>query len=118
MYSGVKYHTHLNGLFILAASTIGYSTLDSPWWLYFALLLAPDLFMLGYIANANIGARIYNLGHSYLGPLVLITIGVLTESNLQIGIGCIWAAHIGLDHIFGYGYKYPDAFKHTHFSEI
>jgi len=118
MNSGVKYHSHLNGLCILTAAVIGYSTLNSPWWLFFALLLAPDLFMLGYIANPNIGAKIYNIGHSYLGPLALIAMGLLNGGELQISIGCIWAAHIGMDHLFGYGYKYPDAFKHTHFNEI
>src|SRR6478609_6699144 len=32
----------------------------ASWWLFAALILAPDLGMLGYLANPRLGATIYN----------------------------------------------------------
>ena len=95
MKNEVRFHHHFNGLILFAASLAAYISLDYSWGFFFILILAPDLFMLGYLVGPRIGARIYNIGHSLLGP-----------------------AHIGIDHVFGYGYKYSDGFKHTHFSEI
>ena len=33
-------------------------------------------------------------------------------------VALIWLAHIGGDRMVGYGLKYPDSFKHTHFNEV
>ena len=51
---------------LLAASILLYAHLHFSWWLFAGLFLAPDLFMLGYLANPRIGAALYNLGHFVL----------------------------------------------------
>jgi hypothetical protein len=33
---------------------------------------------------------------------------------VRLLIAIVWAAHIAMDRAFGYGFKYPDAFGHTH----
>ncbi len=118
MKNEVRFHHHFNGLILFAASLAAYISLDYSWGFFFILILAPDLFMLGYLVGPRIGARIYNIGHSLLGPAALLGAGFYVDIPRLMAAGIIWAAHIGIDHVFGYGYKYSDGFKHTHFSEI
>ena len=33
-------------------------------------------------------------------------------------VALIWLAHTGADRLFGYGLKYPTAFKDTHLSRV
>jgi len=113
-----KIHLHINGTVLFIVGTFIYGFLGYHWGLYAILLFVPDLFMLGYIINPSTGALIYNIGHSFTGPAVLVIMGILLPLPILISIGIIWICHINLDHAFGYGYKYPDAFKHTHYSEI
>lgn len=76
-------------------------------------LLLPDLSILGYLINNATGALIYNLFHSFLCPMLLITVGILFDLDLPILMSLSWAVHISLDRMFGYGLKYSDNFKHT-----
>jgi len=108
---------HIDGAVILAGAVTAYALYDGRWWLFAALILAPDLFMLGYLAGTRVGAAVYNAGHTKLIPLALIVIGILGPS-LCIEIGIIWAAHIGMDHLFGFGFKYRTEFKDTHFGHV
>lgn len=92
--------------------------LPIAWWWFFVLLLAPDLSMLGYLANPKIGAATYNLVHHQATAVVLYIIGgLLSSSVLQFG-ALILLGHSNLDRVFGYGLKYPDAFQHTHLGMI
>ena len=109
---------HLDGLALLAGSIFAYVLVDGRWWLFAALLFAPDLFMLGYLTGPRIGALVYNLGHSKLIPVILVTTGILMHIGILIEIGIIYFAHIGMDHLFGYGFKYKSEFKDTHFSRV
>lgn len=102
------------GLGVLAAACWTYAATGGNWWLFAALFLAPDLFMLGYVRGPRAGAAAYNLGHTYLVPLALLGLGHLAALPLLMALGLIWAAHIGLDRMLGYGLKYPWAFKATH----
>jgi hypothetical protein len=88
------------------------------WWLYPALLLAPDIFMLGYVRNTKLGAITYNLGHSYPAAALVTVIGFVAASPLTVAIGAIWFGHIGWDRMFGYGLKYATSFKHTHLGDL
>ena len=105
------------GLVAFALSTALYFAVGAPVWLYFVLILAPDLAMFGYLGGPKLGATAYNLAHSYAGPAVLAVIGVLTTSA-AFGVALIWTAHIGLDRLLGYGLKYPAAFGHTHLGMV
>jgi len=104
------------GAGVLVAACWAYGAVGGSWWLFAVLFLAPDLSMLGYLRGARMGAVGYNLGHSYLGPLLLLAVG--QGAGLATGLGLIWAGHIGFDRMLGYGLKYPWAFKATHLSGV
>src|SRR5690606_36389971 len=104
------------GQFILGI--LIFSQLDYAWWWFPALLLLPDIGMLGYLANPKIGAFTYNVFHH---KTIAIAIGFLvfyfTNSPLIL-IGVILFSHAAFDRIFGYGIKYSDNFKNTHLGKI
>lgn len=61
------------GLALLAGAAWVYGLTGQSWWLFAALLLlAPDLFMLGYLRDARWGAALYNAAHTTLAPLALL----------------------------------------------
>jgi len=105
------------GLAAFGLSTGLYFAVGAPVWMYFVLILAPDLAMLGYLGGPRLGATAYNLAHTYVGPAVLAVIGVYMASA-AFAIALIWCAHIGLDRLLGYGLKYPTAFGHTHLGMV
>lgn len=111
-------HLHIQGAAILAIGIIAYAALGLKWWLFGVLILAPDLSMLGYLANRRIGSIVYNIGHSFLWPAAFIIAAWPLGSPILLSVGIIWACHLGMDHLFGYGYKFPDRFKHTHFDAV
>ncbi|HSW79630.1 MAG TPA: DUF4260 domain-containing protein [Candidatus Saccharimonadales bacterium] len=83
------------------------------------LILSVDVFALGYTTKNNrIGAHIYNIGHSFIIPPVLLVLGTLLHNNIFIGGGLIWIAHITMDRMLGYGLKYETDFKDTHLGQI
>jgi hypothetical protein len=57
---------------------------------------------------------IYNAVHTYVGPLALGYCLVWSGRRQALLLSLIWAAHIGLDRILGFGLKYPTRFKDTH----
>ena len=116
--SGPRGLLHMDGLALLAGAIAAYAIVGGRWWLFAAMILAPDLFMLGYLAGSRAGAFVYNVGHTMLIPVVLIAVGALLPLPVLVEIGVIWAAHIGMDHLFGYGFKYPTQFKDTHFGRV
>ena len=104
------------GLAVLVAAAWAYAATGASWWLFAALILAPDLSMLGYLRGPRLGAAAYNAAHTYLAPLGLLALGQLGAVPALTTIALIWAAHIGMDRMLGYGLKYPWAFKATHLS--
>jgi hypothetical protein len=108
----------LEGLVMLLAALGFYAWLGQSWWLFFILLLTPDLFMLGYLAGPKVGAATYNFGHLLVWPVLLIGIGVLLGNPLLLGLGAIWLAHLGMDRVLGYGFKLSTGFKDTHLGQI
>lgn len=81
-----------------------------------ALALAPDLSMAAYLAGNRVGARVYNVAHTYTLPLVLGAAGLWTETRVALLVAAIWAGHIGADRLFGYGLKFDSGFTDTHLS--
>ncbi len=108
----------LEGTAVLVAALITYSQLHYSWWQFALLLLAPDLAALGYLINKSVGSLVYNAMHTYILPIALAMVALLFKFDLGLQLALIWLAHIGMDRLFGYGLKYPDGFKHTHFSKI
>jgi len=114
----VRVLLRLEGLALLAAMVVLYSTRGGPWWLFAVLFLAPDLSFAAYLAGARIGAIVYNAVHVTAAPIVLLMAGLVFDQPLTASIAIIWLAHIGMDRAAGYGLKYPDAFNHTHLGRI
>ncbi|WP_273851960.1 DUF4260 domain-containing protein [Guptibacillus spartinae] len=109
---------HLEGLVVLIGSIYFYSLIDGSWWLFFLCLLLPDLFMLGYVHNKGTGSMIYNIGHTYVIPLLLLMVSVGLKQDLLLALSVIWMAHIGMDRTLGYGLKYLSDFKDTHLQKV
>ena len=108
----------LEELALFALSIWLFAGTGLPWWLYPALLLAPDLGAIGYAAGPRVGAATYNLLHHKAVAVVLILGGAwLTQPVLTLA-GAIVLGHSSLDRVLGYGLKYPDAFRHTHLGWI
>lgn len=109
---------HLEGGVVLLAGLVAYWHVGGNWLLFAALLLAPDLGMLGYLINARVGARIYNLAHLPLWPAALLAASWFGAGTLALEIGLIWLCHIGMDRLVGYGFKYPTKFQDTHMQHV
>lgn len=101
-----------------AVSAAVYARMGVSWWLFAALFLAPDLSMLGYVAGPCWGARIYNAIHTYITPAALGLCALLFQEHMALAIALIWASHIGMDRLLGYGLKYADGFGYTHLGRI
>ncbi|KAA2218753.1 DUF4260 domain-containing protein [Maribacter flavus] len=95
-----------------------YGLLGYPWWLFFVLLLTPDIGMLGYLMNEKVGAIGYNLFHHKGIAILLYFLGMYLSMPVVQMIGVILFAHASMDRIFGYGLKYNKGFKYTHLGEI
>ena len=109
----------LEGLAVAVAAVALYFDGDYAAWAFFAFLLAPDLSFAGYLAGARVGAVVYNLAHTYVWPVALAAACLVNgEAGLPVQIALIWAAHIGVDRVLGYGLKYPTAFKDTHLGRV
>ncbi|QAS54467.1 DUF4260 domain-containing protein [Halobacillus litoralis] len=107
------------GLFVLLASLYFYSILENHSWLWFILLLfVPDISMIGYAFNEQIGSILYNIFHSYLIPIFVVILAFFITNEWLFSIAIIWMAHIGMDRMLGFGLKYPSGFKDTHLQRV
>ncbi|WP_258104778.1 DUF4260 domain-containing protein [Marinoscillum sp. MHG1-6] len=88
------------------------------WWWYIALILTPDVGMIGYAFNTTIGAYTYNLFHHKGLGIVLLILGWSLAIPWVELTGIIIIGHAALDRVLGYGLKYTDSFKHTHLGQI
>ena len=88
------------------------------WWWLPILFLVPDITMAGYLVNSRVGAFIYNIGHSLIGPVVLVALYIGTDSQPLLFVALIWLFHILIDRAFGYGLKHVTGFHHTHLGPI
>ncbi|PWU70027.1 DUF4260 domain-containing protein [Gracilibacillus dipsosauri] len=95
-----------------------YTQLDFPIWLFFVLLFIPDITMIGYAMNKKIGANVYNLGHSFVLPLLLVICYFLFFNEYLLLISIIWMAHIFMDRLLGFGLKYQESFNKTHIQRL
>lgn len=109
-----RFLLRLEGLCVLLATVALYASADHSWWLFAGLLLAPDLFMVGYLAGPRLGAFVYNASHTYVVALGLGALGYALALPLASALALIWAAHIGMDRALGYGLKRPSGFHDTH----
>jgi hypothetical protein len=100
------------------ASVVLFAQLDYAWWVFPALLLLPDVSLIGYLISPRVGALTYNIGHHKGLALGLGVLGLVAGWPLLLLTGLILFAHACFDRVWGYGLKYPDAFKHTHLGTL
>jgi len=113
---GVLLRAEGAALFVL--SLFLYHFAGAGWGTFLLLFLWPDLFMLGYIWNARIGASVYNLVHTEILPMALAGFAFSGHRLPWLSFTMIWLAHIGLDRALAFGLKYPTAFKDTHLQRV
>lgn len=95
-----------------------FSLLNFEWWWFPALLLLPDIGMLGYLVSPKIGAIAYNGFHHKGIAVIFYLLGVYFQFSLLQLVGVILFSHASMDRIFGYGLKYFDTFNNTHLGKI
>ena len=108
----------LEGLAAFLASLLLFAQASGTWWIFILFFLAPDLSMLGYLANPRLGSVIYNLVHNYLLVILLFAVGSFVASDALRIASIILLGHIGMDRVLGFGLKYPTAFKDTHLQRV
>ncbi|GAB3554000.1 DUF4260 domain-containing protein [Spirosoma fluminis] len=100
-------------LALFLASIYLFSRLNFAWWWFPALLLVPDLSMIGYLINPAVGAVLYNVVHHKGLGLAIGILGLILGNQYLMLAGVILVAHSCMDRVAGYGLKYLDSFKHT-----
>lgn len=106
------------GITALIGGFAAWIGLGAPWPLFLAVLLVPDVSMVGYLHGSHAGAISYNILHNWaIGGLVL-GIGIVAASPFLTLAGVILISHVGMDRVFGYGLKYPTSFQDTHLGRI
>jgi hypothetical protein len=108
----------LEGAALLIIAIILYAQAGASWWLFAALVLAPDVSFIGYLAGPRAGAFAYNTAHATIGPLALALVGQLAPSPMCTAVALVWLVHIGADRMLGYGLKYGAGFGATHLGRI
>jgi Domain of unknown function (DUF4260) len=112
----VRLLLRLEGFAAFVAALVVYERNDYSWVAFAVFFLTPDLLMLAYLAGPRAGALGYNLVHTYVLPVALVSFGFFGGAPIAAAGGLIWIAHIGFDRALGYGLKYPTAFGDTHLS--
>src|SRR5687768_16672527 len=116
VHGSVRFWLRLEGLLVLVAAAYLYARSAHSWAMFAALFFVPDVSFAGYLAGPRVGAVVYNLAHSFAGPLIL-AVAVLT-TGAPLSWALIWAAHVGFDRALGYGLKYSTSFGDTHLGRI
>ncbi|HEY3705602.1 MAG TPA: DUF4260 domain-containing protein [Terracidiphilus sp.] len=112
--AAVLYVLRVEALAVAVLTVVVYAHMGASWWMFAALWLLPDLSMLGYLAGPYWGARTYNAIHAYATPVALGLCAFLLNAKGLLPVAVIWANHIAVDRVLGYGLKYPSRFGWTH----
>ena len=108
----------IEGLAALAAGTALYAWAGGSLLLLVPLLLLVDASMIGYLAGPRVGAATYNAAHNWAIGLLALGAGFLLAAPVLVLAGAVLVGHVGMDRMFGYGLKYPTAFRDTHLGRI
>jgi len=114
----MKFALKLEELGMLLLSIWLFSFLPFAWWAYLALILVPDLSMIGYAFNNKIGAITYNIVHHKGIAIGLYILGQYIHNDWLQLAGLILFGHSSMDRMLGYGLKYYSGFKKTHLGEL
>ena len=76
--------------------------LDYAWWWFPLLFFVPDVSLIGYLINRNIGATTYNfIHHKALAVLLYLLGGFIQSPGLQLA-GLVMFGHSSLDRALGF----------------
>lgn len=95
-----------------------FSRLQFSWWWYPALILLPDLSMIGYAFGNKVGAVAYNVVHHKAIAIAVYITGLYLQNEVLQLAGLILFGHSSMDRMLGYGLKTFTGFKFTHLGEI
>jgi len=84
---------------------------------FLAAFVGIDLSMIGYAISPYAGGIVYNLGHSYIVPRLILLAALFSNWHGLILFALAWNAHISADRALGYGLK-QKTFHHTHLGTI
>lgn len=116
---GVRTVLRVEGALVLLACAVAYGGTGESWWWFAGAFFAPDLALVAFLGGASHGARAYNATHSYIAPLLLVVVAMISgDTGGLLPTAMVWGAHIGFDRALGYGLKYETAFAHTHLGRI
>lgn len=126
--SFTRYVVRLEYLFAAVLIALFFVTIGGfDWWWLILLFPLFDLSMVGYLVNSHVGAITYNIVHSYVGPVILTFVYILTtpditsthsaDSILLFAV-LLWLFHITVDRALGFGLKHEEGFHHTHLGKI
>ena len=79
----------LEELMMFLLGIFAFGQLNFSWWLFLVLILLPDISMLGYLANAKIGAISYNLFHHKGIAILFFLIGACLHIEIVKLFGVI-----------------------------
>ncbi len=108
----------IEALALLVLALVIYWAIDGSWGLFFALVLVPDIGLLGYVAGRRIGAFCYNVTHFAALPFGLGVLAAAGGVRIAGLVSLIWIAHIGIDRALGLGLKYATDPKDTHLGRV
>jgi hypothetical protein len=112
----VRIWLRVEGLITLVLATYLFGQAGGSLLAFTLLFFTPDLSFVAYLGGPRIGAAVYNVAHSYVGPLIVGA--ALLAAGVGLTFPLVWVAHIGFDRALGYGLKYPSAFAETHLGPI
>ena len=105
---------------VLVVTVAAYARLFPGHWLFFALLfLFPDVALFASVLpKKRAAAAIYNTLHNYALPMIVAGVAWQQHAVMFERLALIWAAHIAMDRVLGFGLKYPLVFKPTHLQRV
>lgn len=98
------------GAIIFICCLVAYLWLGYPLLWFLVLFFSFDISIIGYAINTRVGAITYNAVHSFIGPALLVTIGLITANTMCTGYALIWFSHLGFDRMIGFGFMKPTQF--------
>ena len=108
----------LEEIAMFGLALFAFASMRFSWWVFPALLLLPDISMIGYVSGNRFGAILYNIFHHKALAICIYLGGLYLQADWIQLTGIILFAHSSMDRIFGYGLKYTDGFAHTHLGLI
>jgi len=103
----MKTLTRLEELALVLLSFYLFLALDYAWWWFPLLFFLPDVSMIGYLINPQVGALTYNLVHHKALAVVLYLLGSLIQlPGLQLA-GLVLFGHSSLDRLLGFELQQP-----------